>query len=516
MNCYFKILRARVTAPLLAVAIGSLGALPVARADSVCIAKPASSMSAPATLAGDGPRAVGTLAHRRCYPVVERMERDTRILVTSEDGFKGEVEVSNSMLAHVLTDDIDMVLSPDGEVFGKVMSGSLVRVESHPSPDTLRATLLEGRLRARFLVAQDDVYPTQSWPRPDPDERADGEWPSASQPPPPAAGILLDDPTGMQLRAQLRGSLAYLEDLRNDPASGASRMEVLETRSDARKVLWVGPTVWAEGWVTGGSWLEDAPAGGWSAVSGFPETSLGRTGARQVGAKPASLHLAVKGAEFGALEPGARVDVLAEEKSWLQVRSDWNGGEVTGWLEKKRLLKKGKELPRTARVAEVAAVRIGRIAQQWRSPEDHREELPAQPAGNAAAASGNTGGGADQAPVEPKTHIVPPELNLDPVLSQLSRSMARLQWLYAQALEVKPQAGGEVTVRVLVGPSGKVIEQGIQSASFKAAEFHELIEGELSSLPFEKRKVPRRKRGQPERDWHVQVWIQYSLSTILQ
>ena len=129
-----------------------------ARADTVCVAKPSSQMDAPRALGADGARALGKLEHRRCYSVMERMDRHTRIWVGSEDGFQGEVEVSNDVLAHVLTDDIEMLLEPGGEVFGKALSGALVLVSPHPAQDLLRATLVEGRMRARFLVAVDDVY----------------------------------------------------------------------------------------------------------------------------------------------------------------------------------------------------------------------------------------------------------------------------------------------------------------------------------------------------------------------
>jgi len=501
----------RLSLSLGSAALLSMVVVSPARAENVCVAKPSSQMDAPRALGADGARALGSLGHRRCYSVMERMDRHTRIWVGSEGGFQGEVEVPNDVLAHVLTDDIEMVLEPGGEVFGKALSGAIVLVSPHPEEDLLRATLVEGRMRARFLVAVDDVYPAQSWPMPDPDEGPDGDWPEADLPLPPSGDGLLDDPTGMQLRAELLKPLARLDDLRNDPALGEMRMALLESREGARKVRLVGPTAWAEGWVVSSGWRKDVPATGWDSLAGFPSAPIPKAGARQVGSKPAPLHLGVKGAKFGSLQPGARVDVLATEKSWLQVRSSWSGGQVSGWLEKKRLVKEGKEAPLKAAVERVSAVTISRVALQWQTPEDHREEVKGEPVPAVAAK-------AEGEPVpapEPKTYIVEPELGLDSMLSHLNQSMSRLQWLYGQVLDKTPTAGGEITVRLLVEPSGAVAEGGIYSASIDDEAIQAVISADLAELSFEKRRIARRKRGTPVRDWRIQAWVQYVFNSAI-
>jgi hypothetical protein len=504
------------------VLLASLVGSGVAAADSVCIARPGSAMDAPRALAGDGARALGSLEHRRCYSVMQRLDRHTRIWVGAEDGFQGEVEVSNDVLAHVLTDDVDMILEPGGDVFGKALSGALVLVAPHPDPELWRATLVEGRLSARFLVAGDDVYPAQSWPLPDPDEGADSDWPAADLPLPPFADGLLDDPTGMQLRGQLRAPLARLDDLRHDPALGQLRMVELERRDDARKVRLVGPTAWAEGWVLGSGWLEDPPSKGWDPLAGFSPASAATAGARQVGSKVAPLHLSAKGTRVGALQAGTRVAVLADHKSWLEVRANWNGGQVTGWLEKKRLVKEGKEGPLRVRVEPLSSVFISRVALQWRIPEDHREELPVEPPAEAeapvdpAAEPGATSEPAEPPePPERKTVIPPPTLGLDAATERMSRSMARLQWLYAQGLAATPGLRGDITVRLLVEPSGAVTEHSIFASTLADEAIHAVIESDIADLVFEKRRLPRRKRGEPRRDWRIVVWIQYALQPVL-
>lgn len=485
-------------------------------ADDVCIAKPNVQVDLPRALATEGSRVLGKLDYRRCYPVMERLDEHTRIFVAGESGFHGEVEVSNAALAQVLTDDIDMMLEPGGAVFGKALSGALVFVAPHPSQEFLRATLVEGRIRAQFLVEIDDVYPAQSWPAPDPDELPGSNWPAAAEALPPSADGMLDEPQGMGLRAEILAPLSDVADLRNDPGLGQWRMSSLEQGERARKVRIVGPTAWAEGWVQSSTWMKEPPAAGWDAVAGFATGRGASGGVREVGKKPAPLHLAVKGAVLGSLQPGARVDVMATEKKWLQVRCRWQGGEVSGWIEKNKLIKEGKEGPLKARVEKVSAVWLARSALQWLSPEDHREEVPADEAELAAPeASAQSQQEGEAAEPAVQTRIPEPELDIDPVLRRLRESMPRLQWLYARALSKTPQLDGEITVRMVVDAAGKVEEKGIFSSSIDEKDIAARITADLEDLSFEKRRTPRPKRGQAKKDWRVIVWVQYALSPVM-
>ncbi len=497
---------------LLVLLISACSGVGSALAEEVCIAQDNAQVDIPRAVVVEGSRVLGKLEYRRCYPVMERLDEHTRIFVAGANGFHGEVEVSNSVLAQVLTDDVDMRLEPDGEVFGRVLSGALVFVAPHSSEDLFRATLVEGRMRAQFLVEVDDFYPAQSWPLPDPEEVAGDDWPEASMALPPSGDGLLDEPQGMAVRAEIAAPLGLLSDLHNDPGLGQWRMSVLEEAEGARKVRVVGPTSWAEGWVLGRKWTGGAPVDGWEALEGFPSPQTASGGIREVGKKPASLHLAVKGPVLGSLQPGARVDVTASEKSWLKVRSSWDGGEVSGWIEKKRLVKEGKEGPLKARVEKVSAVRLARSALQWFAPEDHREEVPAdEVVADAAAEAVDAEGGEATEPVV-QTRIPDPELSLGPALSRLRESMPRLQWLYAQALIKEPQLKGETTVRLVVDPSGASEDKSIFSSSLDDQSIAALISADLEELSFEKRRPPRRKRGQAKRDWRVIVWVQYAFS----
>ncbi len=487
-----------------------------ATAEEVCIAQDNAQVDIPRAVIVEGSRVLGKLAYRRCYPVMERLDEHTRIFVAGADSFHGEVEVSNAALAQVLTDDVDMRLEPDGELFGRVLSGTLVFVAPHPSEDLFRATLVEGRMRAQFLVEVDDFYPAQSWPLPDPEEVAGANWPEASMPLPPSGDGLLDEAQGMTVRAEITSPLGLLSDLHNDPGLGQWRMSVLEEVEGARKVRVVGPTSWAEGWVLGRKWTGEAPADGWEALEGFPSTQTASGGVREVGKKPASLHLAVKGPVLGSLQPGARVDVTASEKGWLQVRSSWDGGEVSGWIEKKRLVKEGKEGPLKVRVEKVSAVRLARSALQWFAPEDHREEVPVDEVVVAPSAEAVDAESGEAAEPMAQTRIPDPELSIGPALSRLRESMPRLQWLYAQALIKKPQLKGETTVRLVVDSSGSIEEKGIFSSSLDDPNIAAMMTADLEELSFEKRRLPRRKRGQAKRDWRIIVWVQYVFSSSAQ
>ncbi|MBJ95389.1 MAG: hypothetical protein CMP23_13080 [Rickettsiales bacterium] len=476
-----------------------------AMAESVCIARSGTVMDLPRAIVAEGSRMLGKLDHRRCYPVMERLDGVTRILVSEKRGFHGEVEVADSALAQILTDDIEMVSKEGAEVFGGVLSGALVVVESEPGSSDQLATLVEGRLGARFLVGVDDVYPAQKWPVPDPDESGGASWPVAELPLPPTADGLLDDPMGMQLRAELRSPSFAVTELRNDPGLGLWRMNVQERTEEAARVQIVGPTAWAEGWVVGSAWTREPPVAGYEGLSGLVVTAPQLGGPREVGAKPAPLYRGPKGVRVGALQPGARLEVLAAEKGWLEVVCRWEHGEARGWVEKKRLVKEGKEGPIQHRFEGVAGVHLARTALQWMSPEDHREEREI-----AAEPSVLESGESEQRRLE--SFVPEPKLEISAALARLRSSLPRLQWLYAQGLLMKPALSGEVTVRVVVDPTGEILEAGVFSSSFTDQAVADQIATDLSALSFDRRRLPRRKRGQPKRDWRVIFWAQYLFS----
>jgi hypothetical protein len=106
-------------------------------------------------------------------------------------------------------------------------------------------------------------------------------------------------------------------------------------------------------------------------------------------------------------------------------------------------------------------------------------------------------------------------MDIDPVLRRLRQSMPRLQWLYAKALAKTPGLDGEITVRMVVDAAGTVEEKGIFSSSVDDKEIAARITADLEEVSFEKRRIPRRKRGQAKKDWRLIVWVQYALSPVM-
>jgi len=223
--------------------------------------------------------------------------------------------------------------------------------------------------------------------------------------------------------------------------------------------------------------MASRPEGGWDALAGLPSPRLVVAGDRQLGAKAASVHASPKGAEFGVLGASRWVRVKQEEGAWALISAGFDGGTVEGWIEKKRLLKvkKGSTPPAPEPAARFAAVGLGRTAVQWVEPEQHEEEEAV--------------------------------LDLVPLSHKMVEDIETLRIEYARVLSREPGVHGEVTLRLVVEPSGKVLSTHVAVDSLKRAELVEATRVHLDGLEFSSWRVPRRRSREPV-DHNLEVWAQ--------
>jgi len=422
-----------------------------------------------------------------------RGEGRTRFWLRSADGFQGEVEVADTVLAHVLVDDVALRSEPNEEPFGKVLSGALVALESIPGSELSLARTLEGRVELQFLVSVDDVFPAQSWPLPDPDDEPGSSWPTAALVPPPEATKLLNQRAGTGVRARIQPPLFSVEDLRQDPAMGQLAYEVLDEEEGAAHVRIVARSFWIDGWVSSASsWAAEPPARGWDALEGLPAATGAAPLPREVGSKGAALSLEPKGASVGELRPGARVRVVESQGGWLDVSCVFQAGEVRGWIEKKRLVREGKESEAAIRIDRVAAVHVDKAVATWVEPEGHT--TPAEEEG------------ADPLPVAP-------ELDVDPLFLHLSTGLQALQWAYSEETRSR-ELDGDITVRLVIDAKGNVTETSVPVDKLDNEALRDRVLAQVAGLEFPARKVPRRRRGQPALDWTIQLWLQFVFSSV--
>ncbi len=451
-----------------------------AAAETVCISRDGVPF-ARAAPENERPAPIGTLKKRDCYASVGRIGDRSRIFITGEQGFRGEADVATRDLLHVLLDDVDLRATPDDEPWGKVLSGTGVTIVGVAGSDKLRVQLVEGRIGVEFVVDAEDVFPAESWPEPDPDDVADPPWPEATLPLPPAATQLMAGPIGSKVHASVAAPVFEVGDLLLDPARGELRFARLEQGEHEAKVVVVTPTLWVQGWVTKLEWREDVPAGGWNPLKGAKKPGFPPVPARQLGVKPSKFAIAPKGDVVGELLPGTRLTVAENEKGWSKIQAQWVGGSVEGWIETKRLQKEGKEDAVVLPTVPIAAVAVGQKAVTWMAEDGHKEEG--------------------------KEHelVITPDVLPGHVLASIDR--LRLAW--AKVLEQDPKASGDATIRLLVAPSGEVLETGLPVSNLPSEELNKAVLAAVEGVQFEERKVPRkRRRSDPDLDWNVQVWMQ--------
>ncbi|MEE2829472.1 MAG: hypothetical protein VX498_09800 [Myxococcota bacterium] len=443
-------------------------------AETACIARPEAGFSAAA--ASPGSASVGSLAQRGCYTVLSRSDGTSRLWIPPETGFQGEVVVSDMDLAQVLVGDVTLRDSSTAEPWGQVLSGSLVAVEADHG-DRATVVLVEGRLRVRFELSWEELFPASSWWEPDPDVQPDSGWPSATGVlPPSGTQIVGADRAG--LRAEVTSALFSVEDLLLDPDFGGLRLEVLQRGGGQVWVRLVGMSAWVEGRSRDSSWVASMPPEGWGAFDGLPSPAREAVGDRQLGPKGASVHVAPKGAEFGQLAAGSWLRVKEENGSWFRVSASFEGGVVEGWVEKKRLvgLKKTPEPPKAKPPPRLAAVGMGKTAVQWLDPEAHEGEEAV--------------------------------LDLLPLRLAMNSNIEELRLAYARVLEEDPSVSGEITLRMVVAPSGEVTKKNVAVDGPKRPKLVAALKNHLSELRFASRSLPRRRDKSVSQD--LEVWLQVS------
>lgn len=451
-----------------------------AAAETVCISRDGVPFARPAP-ENERPAPMGTLKKRDCYASLGRVGERSRIFIGGRDGFQGEADVATRDLLHLLLDDIDLRSKPDEEPWGKVLSGTGVTIVGVAGSDKLRVQLVEGRVGIEFVVDSSDVFPAESWPEPDPDDVADPPWPEASLALPPVATQLMAGPIGSVVHATIAGPIFEVGEVLRDPARGQLRFAQLEQGEHEVKIVVASPTLWVEGWVTKLDYREGPPPAGWNPLKGATRPGFPPVPPRQIGSKPATLASAAKGDPVGELLPGTRITVGETEKGWSKVQAQWDGGSVDGWVENKRLQKQGKEDPVVLPTVPITAIAVGQKAVTWQAAEGHE--------------------------VEGKEHdlVLSPDLLPGHVLQSIDS--LRLAW--AEVLAQDPQASGDVTVRLLVAPSGEVVETGLPISNLPSEALNQAVLAAVAGVEFPEREVKRkRSRKDPDLDWNVQVWLQ--------
>jgi hypothetical protein len=445
----------------------------VASADSICIAKD----DTPYAVPGDPDTVLGSLRARTCWTVVDRAAGRTRIWIKQATGFQGEVEISDRALAYIVLDDLDLRLAPSDEPHGELLSGAVVVIEKELGGDHVLARLLEGRVGARFVASYDDLYHAESWPEPEPDLSPGSGWPTATQPVPPEPVAITQTPGGYDVLAKIGAPLFHVADILLDPGLGQVKMEYVEQAEHEAKVRIVGPYVWVEGWVTDLDWRE-APEKGYDPLLGVPSVRSTAVGTRQIGDKDADLAPAPKADAVGAVRAGSWLNVVNEDGGWAQVTSAWDGGNVTGWIQKKHLLSEKKAgTPPSPEFSRVSAVSVGNVAVQWFDAEGHETEGQA----------------------------TEPDLSVDVARGLALTRIDELRHAYGMLLAEKPELTGELTAKLVVDVEGVLLEQSFPVAKLESQQLTELLDGILEGTVFPVREVPRRSKL----DHNVVVWVQF-------
>lgn len=454
--------------PALLVTLAAVLAPSSLVAETRCIAQDDVAFRAP----GDAPDAPprGTLRYRNCFELLGSEAGQARLWLPKEAGFAGEVVVSEFALAQVLVDDVEL-RSAGGEVWGKALTGMLVRIEADKG-DVVRVVSVEGRAKLRFQVSWDDLFPASSWPEPDSSFQPDSGWPVGERPL-PLSGVRVKGSDG-KVRADISSPLARVEDILMDPEFGGLRVRF----DEEGRVVVVGRMFWLAGEVPA-SWAEEvstSPDGVWAeSVEPVVPNRVLKKGSAPLFREP-------KGSGLGELTNEHRFDVLETDGSWLKIRYLMDVGQGEGWLEKKQLQSEKKTPPLALTVQPglfSPNLKVGRTAVQWADPEAHVDEDV-------------------------------PSLSLAPVSAMLAVGIESILLAYARELVEKPSLAGEVTLRLLVAPDGSVASRNVAIESVGNESVVAALLASLEPLRFEERKLSRKQR-RSKVDHNLEVWVQLIL-----
>ncbi len=501
----------------LSAAVAVLSASTPAFAGSVCIAKDDTPI-APATVVGQAVSSVGFLSAGRCYGVLERLDSRTRVFVKAP-GFAGEVEVRDDDLLQVLAEDIPLTLGPKEEPWGLALAGTAVAIEGSGADGGKIVRTVDGRVQVRFWVEEGAMLPAEVWPALEPDEVfPGGDWPTGMFALPPASTVL-SGTTGT--RASVGQPLFDVPSVIKDAALGALRYNVVqETEFDALVQI-VGPTVWVQGGTTDLDWrrrsiadeedpevrTDRADWDGWNERTGYRITAPTAPQSREIGNKEAPLSLEAKGDRFAQLTAFARVDITDTDGSWHKVTHVWPGGVVSGWIDKRRLTKEGKEqAPPPVVIPPAAVVTVAEPVIAW---FDKGPEFAVDDEGNPKLdKEGNQ-------VIDPDmTHLVEPEYTAPWLRRAIREHVARLRFLYGRRVARDLKQSGTLVVRVLVAEDGTVEESELIDVTFEDDDLLALIGASLQGLELPERTIKKSRKD--KKDYRVEVKMGISFTPYAQ
>jgi len=510
----------------------------LAVASSVCVAKPNTPI-VPSLAVGES-EPVGYLDHRQCFGVLSREGDKTRILAKG-GGFQAEAELPDDALLYELAEDIPMTLKEGEEPWGLALAGTGVAIEKVVDGGWVVATV-DGRVTARFLVEEGAMLPASSWPSLDPDEvHPGGKWPKAEHPLPPTA-VALSGKSGT--RASVSAPLFALDDVLTDPAIGALRYSVVDADAERpERVRIVGPTFWVVGTVQDIDWRRESLAvaddgddydedgvrddfDGWDDVAGYAVVAPSAPAPREIASKTSPLAFEAKGERFADLAPGARVSVLEEDKPWLKIEHSWDGGVVRGWVDKKRLVKEGKESAAPAvPLPKATVVKVGEATVEWvdKGPEfkTDKEGEPVLDKDGAKVIDEN------------ETHVEGPEYEVAWLRRALRDRTDRLRFFYGQLLSRKSTAAGTMTLSLVIAEGGTVaLEEPVEDeektkgapeeepkpllewevTGIDDEDLIELVQTALDEVPMPPRKLKKSRRD--KKDYRLKVGIQVTFAPL--
>ena len=510
----------RLHTPLTVSLLVTLALPGAAYAGSVCVAKPDTSfVSAP--VVGEGQQ-LGFLAPRQCFGVLERLDGRVKVLVKG-DGFRGEALIDEDRLLYELAEDVPMRLRDGDEPFGLALAGTGVMLEKQ-SGDNWIARTVDGRVQARFLVEDGAYLPAEGWPELDADEtHPGGKWPEAEHALPPAA-VTLSGKSGP--RAIVGPPLFALDDVLIDPAIGALKYSLVDPEEeDERTVRIVGPTFWVMGEVDDLDWRRESIKGskddenapdededglrdswdGWDDAEGYAVRSPVAPYPREVASKEAPLTHEPKGERVALLTPGARVVVKQTDGPWLEVEHVWPGGTVSGWLDKKRLVKEGKEQTSPQAVLPKATVvLVSEPTVDW---------LNAGPE-QATDKEGNPKVDDEGNPViDPnETHVEDPDYSVVWLRRLLRERIDRLRYFYGQTLKAKPTATGAMTLRLTLDEEGEV-ESELVDVTLQDDTLSEMVGAVLDEVELPERARIKKSR-KDTKDYTLELKVTVSFAPL--
>lgn len=489
----------------------------IASADSICIARDNTPMS-PAVVVGDGAAGVGFLNARQCFGVLERLEGRTRVLVNS-GGFRGEMDVANSDLLYILAEDIPLRLRDDDTPWGLALAGTGVLIEKAQGSGHVVRTV-DGRMQVRFVVAEGEMLPAETWPELEPDEvHPGGKWPEAPHALPPSA-VSLTGKSGT--RATLSTPLFGLAHVLADPGIGALRYRVGDPEQNQGESVWiVGPTVWVHGKVEDIDWRretlkaltddgsidddakdERADWHGWDDVAGYSVRGPASPPPREIASKEAPISLEPKGDRFAVLTPGARVSVGQTEGPWLRVEHVWAGGKIVGWLDKKRLVKEGKEqtTPQIV-IPKATVVVVGEPTLAWL---DKGPEFATDKEGNPKLdKEGNQ-------VVDPyETHTEEPVYEVAWARRLVRERISRLRYFYGRALASNPTSSGAIKLNFVIDEEGAMTVE-VAESSIDDDDISALINEAFDGLELPERKLKKSRRDSKDYSLSIEMTVSFS------